>query len=31
MGMSQFYLCRDYSCQQPVTEVAELFSLIKKS
>ncbi len=31
LGMSQFYLCRDYSCQQPVTEVAELFSLIKKS
>jgi uncharacterized protein YyaL (SSP411 family) len=31
MGLSQFFLCRDYSCQQPVTEVAELISLIKNS
>jgi uncharacterized protein YyaL (SSP411 family) len=31
VGQSQFFLCRDYSCQQPVIEVAELFSLIKNS
>ena len=30
-GPSQFFLCRDYSCQQPVKEVAELIRLIKKS
>ncbi len=30
-GISQFYLCRDYSCQQPVKEVAELADLIKNS
>jgi uncharacterized protein len=30
-GPSQFFLCRDYACQQPVTEVAELVSLIKNS
>ncbi len=30
-GTSQFYLCRDYSCQQPVKEVAELAELIKNS
>jgi uncharacterized protein YyaL (SSP411 family) len=28
---SQFFLCRDYSCQKPVKEVAELFRLIKNS
>ena len=31
MGQSQFFLCRDYSCQQPVKEVAELNGLIKNS
>ncbi len=31
MGQSQFFLCRDYSCQQPVKEVAELNVLIKNS
>jgi uncharacterized protein YyaL (SSP411 family) len=31
MGISQFFLCKDYSCQQPVLEVAELISLIKNS
>ncbi len=31
MGLSQFFLCRDYSCQQPVTEVTELIGLIKNS
>jgi uncharacterized protein len=31
MGQSQFFLCRDYSCQQPVKEVAELKGLIKNS
>jgi uncharacterized protein len=30
-GEPQFFLCRDYSCQQPVTEVAELISLLKNS
>jgi uncharacterized protein YyaL (SSP411 family) len=30
-GMSQFFLCRNYSCQQPVKEVAELISLLKNS
>ena len=30
-GPSQFFLCRNYSCQQPVKEVAELISLIKNS
>jgi uncharacterized protein len=30
-GTSQFFLCRDYSCQQPVKEVAELADLIKNS
>jgi uncharacterized protein len=30
-GPSQFFLCRDYSCQKPVTEVAELISLLKNS
>jgi uncharacterized protein YyaL (SSP411 family) len=30
-GPSQFFLCRDYSCQEPVKEVAELFRLIKNS
>ena len=31
VGQSQFFLCRDYSCQQPVKEVAELVRLIKNS
>lgn len=31
LGMPQFFLCRDYSCQQPVTEVAELIVLLKNS
>ena len=31
LGMSQFFLCRDYSCQQPVKEVAELVLLLKNS
>jgi uncharacterized protein len=30
-GQSQFFLCRDYSCQQPVKEVSELIRLIKNS
>jgi uncharacterized protein YyaL (SSP411 family) len=30
-GPSQFFLCRNYSCQQPVTEVAELIGLLKNS
>ena len=30
-GPTQFFLCRDYSCQQPVKEVAELADLIKNS
>jgi uncharacterized protein YyaL (SSP411 family) len=30
-GPSQFFLCRDYSCQKPVKEVAELIRLIKNS
>jgi len=30
-GPSQFFLCRDYSCQQPVKEVSELAALIKNS
>jgi len=30
-GIPQFFLCRDYSCQQPVKEVAELADLIKNS
>jgi uncharacterized protein len=30
-GTSRFFLCRDYSCQQPVKEVAELISLLKNS
>jgi uncharacterized protein YyaL (SSP411 family) len=30
-GPSQFFLCRDYSCQQPVKEVSELIRLIKNS
>jgi len=31
VGQSQFFLCRDYSCQQPVKEVSELIRLIKNS
>lgn len=31
LGQSQFFLCREYSCQQPVKEVAELYGLIKNS
>jgi len=30
-GESLFFLCRNYSCQQPVKEVAELISLLKNS
>jgi uncharacterized protein YyaL (SSP411 family) len=30
-GPTLFFLCRDYSCQQPVKEVAELVGLIKNS
>ncbi|HEY4967047.1 MAG TPA: thioredoxin domain-containing protein [Puia sp.] len=30
-GPSLFFLCRDYTCQQPVREVAELVSLLKNS
>jgi hypothetical protein len=28
-GLSQFFLCRDYSCQQPVTELNEFLRLIE--
>jgi uncharacterized protein YyaL (SSP411 family) len=31
LGPAQFFLCRDYTCQQPVREVAELVSLLKNS
>ena len=31
VGQSQFFLCRDYSCQQPVKEVSDLIRLIKNS
>ncbi|HET7002402.1 MAG TPA: thioredoxin domain-containing protein, partial [Puia sp.] len=31
VGQSQFFLCRDYSCQQPVKEVSELIRLLKNS
>ncbi len=30
-GPPQFFLCRDYACQQPVKEVAELLDLLKNS
>ena len=30
-GPPLFFLCRDYSCQQPVKEVAELIRLLKNS
>ncbi len=30
-GPPQFFLCRNYTCQQPVREVAELVSLLKNS
>jgi hypothetical protein len=30
-GQSQFFVCRDYSCQQPVKEVSELIRLLKNS
>jgi uncharacterized protein YyaL (SSP411 family) len=30
-GPPQFFLCRDYACQQPVKEVAELMGLLKNS
>jgi uncharacterized protein len=30
-GPPQFFLCRNYACQQPVKEVAELMSLLKNS
>jgi hypothetical protein len=30
-GPPQFFLCRDYTCQQPVKEVAELLDLLKNS
>jgi uncharacterized protein YyaL (SSP411 family) len=28
-GLSQFFLCRNYACQQPVTEPYELFQLME--
>ncbi|MFI5124546.1 MAG: thioredoxin domain-containing protein [Chitinophagales bacterium] len=28
-GLSQFFLCRDYACQQPVTELNELLRLME--
>jgi hypothetical protein len=28
-GMSQFFLCRDYSCQPPVTELNEFLHLVE--
>ncbi|HEY4155739.1 MAG TPA: thioredoxin domain-containing protein, partial [Puia sp.] len=28
-GLSQFFLCRNYACQQPVTEPDELFQLME--
>jgi uncharacterized protein YyaL (SSP411 family) len=28
-GLSQFFLCRDYSCQQPVTELNEFLRLVE--
>jgi uncharacterized protein YyaL (SSP411 family) len=28
-GLSQFFLCRNYACQQPVTELDELFRLME--
>jgi hypothetical protein len=31
VGQSQFFLCRDYSCQQPVKEVSDLIRLLKNS
>ncbi len=31
LGRSQFFLCRNYVCQQPVKEVAELISLLNNS
>ena len=31
LGPAQFFLCRNYACQQPVKEVAELVSLLKNS
>ncbi len=30
-GGSEFFLCRDYSCQKPVKEVTELIRLLKNS
>ena len=27
-GLTQFFLCRDYACQQPVTELNELLRLM---
>ena len=30
-GLPQFFLCRNYTCQHPVREVAELIILIKNS
>jgi uncharacterized protein YyaL (SSP411 family) len=30
-GPSQFFLCRDYSCQQPVKEVSDLIRILKNS
>jgi hypothetical protein len=30
-GSPQFFLCRNYTCQHPVREVAELIILIKNS
>jgi uncharacterized protein YyaL (SSP411 family) len=30
-GRSQFFLCRDYSCQQPVTELNEFIRLVEST
>jgi hypothetical protein len=30
-GPAWYFLCRDYTCQQPVSEVTELFDLLKNS
>jgi uncharacterized protein YyaL (SSP411 family) len=30
-GKSQFFLCRDYSCQQPVTELDEFIRLVEST
>jgi uncharacterized protein YyaL (SSP411 family) len=30
-GKPQFFLCRDYSCQQPVTELNEFIRLVEST